>query len=102
MGTLALTVVNKTRKGKAISLSDYVGLRHFVLRNPIFYVAGIKMRLSTILIILLLCLFGLLMIISAYNMRERSSFIMKLILMIIGIFCLLVGSYLLVRVVLLG
>ncbi|MEY8662297.1 hypothetical protein AALT52_05275 [Ligilactobacillus faecis] len=60
------------------------------------------MRLSTILIILLLCLFGLLMIISAYNMRERSSFIMKLILMIIGIFCLLVGSYLLVRVVLLG
>ncbi|WGN89735.1 hypothetical protein [Ligilactobacillus faecis] len=60
------------------------------------------MRLSTILIILLLCLFGLLMIISAYNMRERSSFIMKLILMIIGIFCLFVGSYLLVRVVLLG
>lgn len=60
------------------------------------------MRLSTILIILLLCLFGLLMIISAYNMRERSSFIMKIILMIIGVFCLLAGGYLLVRVVLLG
>ena len=37
------------------------------------------MRLSTTLIILLICLFGLLMIISAVNMHEKESIIMKAI-----------------------
>lgn len=60
------------------------------------------MRLSTTLIILLVCLFGLLMIISAVNMRERESFMIKWILFVIGVISLLVGSYLLIRLVILG
>lgn len=60
------------------------------------------MRLSTTLIILLVCLFGLLMIISAVNMRERESFMIKWILFVIGVIALLVGSYLLIRLVILG
>lgn len=60
------------------------------------------MRLSTTLIILLVCLFGLLMIISAVNMRERESFMIKWILFVIGVIALFVGSYLLIRLVILG
>ncbi|HAB50098.1 MAG TPA: hypothetical protein DCE17_06620 [Lactobacillus sp.] len=60
------------------------------------------MRLSTTLIILLVCLFGLLMIISAVNMHEKESIIMKAILFVIGVLALMVGGYLLIRVVLLG
>ena len=59
------------------------------------------MRLSTTLIILLVCLVGLLMIISAVNMHEKESIIMKAILFFIGVFALIVGGNILIRVVLL-
>ncbi|KRM74464.1 hypothetical protein FC48_GL000375 [Ligilactobacillus murinus DSM 20452 = NBRC 14221] len=51
---------------------------------------------------MLVCLFGLLMIISAVNMHEKESIIMKVILFVIGVLALLVGGYLLIRGVLLG
>ncbi len=42
------------------------------------------------------------MIISAVNMHEKESIIMKAILFVIGVLALMVGGYLLIRVVLLG
>ena len=60
------------------------------------------MRLSTTLISMLVGVFGLLMIISAVNMHEKESIIMKVILFVIGVLALLVGGYLLIRGVLLG
>lgn len=39
---------------------------------------------------------------SAVNMHEKESIIMKVILFVIGVLALMVGGYLLIRVVLLG
>ncbi|MCR1902088.1 hypothetical protein [Ligilactobacillus apodemi] len=60
------------------------------------------MPLSTTLVILLICLFGLLMILSAVNMHEKSSLIMRGILFMVGLLCVLVGIYLVVQFLILN
>lgn len=53
------------------------------------------MRLSIILIILLLCLLGLLMIVSAAGMKEKDAFAVRLLFFVLGTFCIVIGLYVL-------
>lgn len=56
------------------------------------------MRLSIILIILLLCLVGLLMVVSAAGMKEKDAFAVRLLLYALGLICIAIGLYVLFKI----
>lgn len=69
-----------------------------IIKIRTLQIVGGKVRLSIILIILLLCLVGLLMVISAVGMKEKDAFAVRILFFVLGIVCIIIGLYILFAV----